>query len=612
MAGQDLILNFKVNDLGSAALNKMQDGIKGVQSAINLIKTSTIVYLGKEVLRTAGQIYQFVEAGAKVKSIEDSFNLMARNSGISIDNLISNLKKATSETIDDSDLMKKATRLMAEGFSSEQITVIGSAARTAARLMGTDVSAAYEQISDAVVNLRERGLKTAGFVIDLETAYEKHAKTLGVNKDALNDYGKQMAIAAAIEEKNIELQKKLNIEGETSYESMQRQKSALKDVIENLQKMGAAIWDVYFARKALTPIEEAAPGEIAAEVAAMEILNDSFERRGRLLKEQAKFFTAEEHGIGAGRGAPVKPQIKVDEYALKYGMSEAELKERLSTSRLLREGMYEQWHIEGKIIEIENDLAQVYAEDMFPSMEKVRQIVEKGNEDYKKSQAILTEMQGLVKNFGWEDYATGADAANEGTRELNRTMIQNVKALEPTELQRAWATLSENISSAWNFNVIGILRGTEKIGDAFKNMVTGMADAFTSAISKMIVQWILFGSITGKSEKGGGSLYGGLWGGVLGIVRGLFGTESTAAISSPTGGREIGPGTVPALNNGRIPIEGGGSQGVITHYHVYSIQAVDAPSFIDLCRRNPNAILSVVGEDANGAGTMRNVIRGIS
>lgn len=64
------------------------------------------------------------EEGAKVKSLEESFMLMAKNSGVAIGDLMSKMKDATK--VDDSNLIRMATRLMAEGFSAQQIANSGS------------------------------------------------------------------------------------------------------------------------------------------------------------------------------------------------------------------------------------------------------------------------------------------------------------------------------------------------------------------------------------------------------------------------------------------------------------------------------------------------------
>jgi hypothetical protein len=243
MATTKLLVNIEANSAKLVTeMEKARKSISSVKDALQVIRFDSIINLGEKAISVGKQIYEFVEMGAKVKSVEDAFNLMAKNSGVAINSLISDLKRATNETIDDSDLMIKATRLIGEGFSSDQIASIGEASRTAARLMGTTVSEAYANLSDAIVNLRAKGLKTAGFVIDLEEAYDKHAKTLGVSKDALNDYGKQMAIVNAVKEKNLDLTGKLNIAQETEYEKLQQNAARWQEVKEGIGGMALEGW----------------------------------------------------------------------------------------------------------------------------------------------------------------------------------------------------------------------------------------------------------------------------------------------------------------------------------------------------------------------------------
>lgn len=238
----DLTLNFRVNDAGSSSLQKATGAIEGLKKSISMIQTSAFVYLGKEIINVTKAAYAFAETGAKVKSIEESFRLMAQNSGVAVEGLIGSLEKATNATVDQTDLMIKATRLMSEGFSSDQIVKVAEASRVAARLMATDVGSAYEKVSDAIVNLRMRGLKTAGIVIDQEAAYAKQAKTLGITKDALSDYGKQMALVDAVYEKSIELQKKFGDQATSEYEKMQQLSAEWQHFSEVISKLASTGW----------------------------------------------------------------------------------------------------------------------------------------------------------------------------------------------------------------------------------------------------------------------------------------------------------------------------------------------------------------------------------
>jgi hypothetical protein len=287
---QELNLRFKVNDDGSVVLDKIGKSIQNVDQqtqtmskSLALIKWDSITNLGQKAIQVAEQVFHLAEAGAKVKSLEDSFAIMARNVGINSESLISNLKKATNATIDNTELMGKATRMVGEGFSPEQVVQIGAAARVAARMMGIDVSEAYERISDSVINLRQRGLKTAGFIIDLNQAYDKQAKLLGINATVLSDYGKTQAVINAVNEKTAELEKKLGMEIETSSERIQKQKAAWIGVKGEIQKATSTLWDYITAMVTYTIHQREMPEWVK-------------EKTGYRETAQAKFFSEEEHG----------------------------------------------------------------------------------------------------------------------------------------------------------------------------------------------------------------------------------------------------------------------------------------------------------------------------
>jgi hypothetical protein len=123
-----------------------------------------------------------------------------------------------------------------------------------------------------------------------------------------------------------------------------------------------------------------------------------------------------------------------------------------------------------------------------------------------------------------------------------------------TEMDTIWNSFAQNISSVWSENVSGMIKGTEKFSDAFKNLIKGIEDAFISTVSKMITQWLLFGSVTGKKESGGGWLTGGMWSGIFGFLRGL---QTGGIVTRPTPALigEGGPEAVVPLKEGRIPVE---------------------------------------------------------
>jgi len=162
----------------------------------------------------------------------------------------------------------------------------------------------------------------------------------------------------------------------------------------------------------------------------------------------------------------------------------------------------EQKKLEENLYRVEADRAQVLADDMFPAMSQVNAMVQKGNEDYERQRQIFEETKRLIKDFGWEDYAAGADAASEATRELSQLGIKAMKDM--ADAVSIGDTFAKNFGSSWDFNVKRIISESKDMGDALKNTFEGMADAFASSVSKMMSNWVLFGSITGEYKSGQG------------------------------------------------------------------------------------------------------------
>jgi hypothetical protein len=104
----------------------------------------------------------YMEEGAKAMRIESSFNIVAEQSGVMADILIENMTRATKGTIDNSDLMQKATKLMLKGFDAEQIERFSKVVGTAARYGAISVNEAFDRLGDAIANRMPRSMVQLG------------------------------------------------------------------------------------------------------------------------------------------------------------------------------------------------------------------------------------------------------------------------------------------------------------------------------------------------------------------------------------------------------------------------------------------------------------------
>ena len=269
--------------------------------------------------------------------------------------------------------------------------------------------------------------------------------------------------------------------------------------------------------------------------------------------------------------------------------------ERVQYEKDYWEAQQKTWEIENNLIKIEGERAQQLADDMFPSMDKVRAITEEMTRMGEEQREKLIEIQNLVKDFGWEDYASGAaDASDAAMRETNR--MARAAQYSVSGMESTWQELGNTINSVWSQNVTGILKGTTTVADAFKNMATGMGDAFISAVTKMITKWILFQDVQGTYKSGAGLIgmvgswfgggggpellgqyqHGGIlpgsWEPIHAFAQGGMVTRPTLGMIGEGGGSEA----VIPLKGGKIPIEGGRGD---TYVNNTFIQATDVDSF---------------------------------
>ena len=208
---------------------------------------------------------------------------------------------------------------------------------------------------------------------------------------------------------------------------------------------------------------------------------------------------------------------------------------------------------------------------------------------------VTVARQELVE-AGWTSVAKAeVDAIGEGIK--NARLLHQAWLGERTQVSEwegVWESVGQNISSAWSSNMVNIVRGTESMSQKIKSFFQSIGDVFLSTVSKMITQWVIFGSITGEKKSGGG------YGGLLGLISGIGGSSTTAAAGGATSGMEwlsmsgtmmqhggvvnrptnaiigeAGPEAVIPLKGGKIPIEGGRGD----TYNTIYIQATDVDSF---------------------------------
>jgi len=208
------------------------ESIAGIKIAY--LKAAAEIYAAYKVISKA---MDFLEIGAKAKQTEDAFLSLTRSMGINGAELIRQMKEMGFTFVEQTGLMLKAQRLLVEGVDPRDIIGLMEASRVAARLMGTDVSEAFDRISEAVITLRTRGLKAA-FPMDVTEVTQRYAETLGTIPKYLNEVGQRQAIINEILRQKVEKKSFLGVILEpTTAEQLEKARSAFDELKETIGKL---------------------------------------------------------------------------------------------------------------------------------------------------------------------------------------------------------------------------------------------------------------------------------------------------------------------------------------------------------------------------------------
>jgi hypothetical protein len=137
-----------------------------------------------------------------VRGINQQFDILTRNAGISGDALKTALGNIADGLVDDEDLLKAASQGVVQlGDNAGRMADIFSLAKQVTTSFGGDLLANFERINQAIATGNARSLKQYGLIVDQDKALRDYAKSVGITVDALSDQERKTAILNATIEK---------------------------------------------------------------------------------------------------------------------------------------------------------------------------------------------------------------------------------------------------------------------------------------------------------------------------------------------------------------------------------------------------------------------------
>jgi hypothetical protein len=142
------------------------------------------VAIGAAMMATS-KAMEYMEKGAKALQTESSFKIMAESADVNSGKMIASMKAATKETIDDSEMMQKAVKLMTLGYNPEQIERFSKAVITASQIAGVSTVEAYDRLADAIANRMPKAMVQMGAVTKEQMKIVTKAIEAGADSTAL-------------------------------------------------------------------------------------------------------------------------------------------------------------------------------------------------------------------------------------------------------------------------------------------------------------------------------------------------------------------------------------------------------------------------------------------
>lgn len=162
---------------------------QNASAGLSFTDLNNAISLAKQGVDTFKQVWDFTEQGAQIQRINDQWTRTASTMGVNADQIISQVQKVTNNTVDDEEIMKNATREIAQGVatSGQQVVDFFHIARAQTVLYGGDVVSNAQAIDLAIETGASKQLKARGILVDFTRAENDYAKSIGTTKDKLTE-----------------------------------------------------------------------------------------------------------------------------------------------------------------------------------------------------------------------------------------------------------------------------------------------------------------------------------------------------------------------------------------------------------------------------------------
>lgn len=176
-----------IEKLGSA------ENVEGLISGlVDLSKKIAVVSVAAYALKVG---FEAVFEAERIQKVNNLFEDLTKQIGLSADVLKNDLLKATGGLADDTEVLQAANKaIITMGESAKDLGRVMDISRRLTVAFGGDLVERFESINMAISSGSTRMLKANGIMIDADKAVKDYAKSLGVSKDSLTEAGRRQAV----------------------------------------------------------------------------------------------------------------------------------------------------------------------------------------------------------------------------------------------------------------------------------------------------------------------------------------------------------------------------------------------------------------------------------
>lgn len=164
------------------------------------------LFLVQQAIGAAGIAFQkafdFVLVNEKARAAEIQFRNLANSAGLFGNDLANSLENAADGLIETGDLLQAASvRVTQLGENAARLPEVLEAARRVAFATGQDLLTVFDGLANGIATGNERAFRQFGLILDLKTATDAYALSIGTTSDKLTDQQRQaVALEATVKQ----------------------------------------------------------------------------------------------------------------------------------------------------------------------------------------------------------------------------------------------------------------------------------------------------------------------------------------------------------------------------------------------------------------------------